>query len=68
MGPFTYESRQIGSVVYFLLKKGANHVPGSAEKGAIRHAHMPYIGSYCPTPSREGGAISFQARIVATAL
>ena len=26
MGPFTYESRTIRSVIYFLLKRGANHV------------------------------------------
>ena len=32
MGPFTYESRKIGLVRYFLLKKGANHIPGSAAK------------------------------------
>ena len=33
VGPFTYKSRKIGPVIYFLLKKGANHIPGSAEKG-----------------------------------
>ena len=44
VGPFTYESRKMGSVIYFLLKKkGANHIPGSAEKGAIRHAQPNYI-------------------------
>ena len=33
IGPFTQESRKIGPFIYFLLKMGANHIPGSAEKG-----------------------------------
>ena len=66
VGPFIYQSRKIGSVIYFLSKKGANHIPGSAEKGVggggLFGTHirtMPYIGSYphtlpppAPTPSR----------------
>ena len=55
MGPFTYESRKIRSVIYmyFLLKKGGQSYTGSAEKGAIRHAH-PYNVIYrklYPTPT-----------------
>ena len=33
----------------FCWKKGANHIPGSAEKGAIRHAH-PYYAIYRKLP------------------
>ena len=33
---------KIGSVIYFLLKKGANHIPGSAEKGPF--------GTHIPSP------------------
>ena len=31
------------SHIYFLRKKGAYRIPGSAEKGAIRHAHPYYV-------------------------
>ena len=39
----------------FCWKKGANHIPGSAEKGGPFGTHirtMPYIGSYPPPPPR----------------
>ena len=34
--------KKTGSVIYFFLEKGAYRIPGSAEKGAIRHAHPHY--------------------------
>ena len=37
-------------VYTFRWKKGANHIPGSAEKGAIRHAHQ-YYAIYRKLPS-----------------
>ena len=41
---FIYKSRRIGSVKYFLLKKGANHIPGSAEK----EGHSARTSVLCP--------------------
>ena len=35
--------KKTGSVIYFFLEKGAYRIPGSAEKGAIRHAHPHYV-------------------------
>ena len=49
-GPFIYQSRKMVSHIQFSWKKGAYRIPGSAEKGAIRAAHLylAYIGSYNP--------------------
>ena len=59
-GAFLIGIQKNGAIhILFVEKKGANHIPGSAEKkGAIRHAH-PYYAIYrkfpChprpPTPS-----------------
>ena len=44
--PFTYESRKIGSVIYFLLKKmGLIIYLAALKKGAIWHTH-PYYTIY----------------------
>ena len=43
VGPFIYQLRKNRSVIYFCRRKGANHIPGSAEKGVIRHAHPYYV-------------------------
>ena len=44
VGPFICQTQKIGSYVYFLFEKRVYHIPGGAEKGAIRHAH-PYYWS-----------------------
>ena len=50
VGPFTYESRNIGSVIYFLLKKRGMIIYLAAQiKGAIRYAH-PYCAIYRRDP------------------
>ena len=55
IGPFIYQSRKNGSVIYsFLGKRGLIVYLAALEKGAIRAAHpyhvMSYIGSYPPPP------------------
>ena len=32
-GPFTYGIQKNWAIILFVEKKGANHIPGSAEKG-----------------------------------
>ena len=51
-GAFTYESRKIGSVMYFVeKKKAANHIYLAAlKKEAIWHAH-PYYAIYRKLPA-----------------
>ena len=62
MGSFTHESRKIWSAIYFLLKKGANHIPGSAESFQIKNSGIFHIlaqdinGGYSLEPPRRGGS------------
>ena len=50
MGPFTQESRKIGSFIYFLLKKGGQSYTWQRWKGGtIQHAH-PYYAIYSKLP------------------
>ena len=49
------KQEKLGQSYTFGRKKGANHIPGSAEKGAIRHAHR-YYGIY-PRGSAEKGRL-----------
>ena len=57
VGPFTYESRKMGSVIYFLLKKrGLIIYLAVLKKGAIRHAH-PYNAIYSYPPPSRGGVL-----------
>ena len=52
---YTYPEKQ-GQSYTFCWKKGADHILGSAEKGAIRHAHpyYAYIESISPPPEFSG--------------
>ena len=53
VGPFIYQSRKIGSVIYFLSKKGGQSYTWHRWKREPfgTHIHtMPYIGSYPPPP------------------
>ena len=52
VGPFIYESRKIGSDIYFLLKKGCYHIPGSAEKvgHSARTSVLFHIKEVTPPP------------------
>ena len=51
VGPFTYKSRKMGSVIYFVVEKSGLIIYLAAlEKGAIRHAH-PYYAIYRKLPS-----------------
>ena len=49
MGPFTYESRKIGSVIYFLLKERGPIIYLAALFGTHIRT-MSYMGSYPPNP------------------
>ena len=53
VGPFTYESRKIGSVIYFLLKKkrGLIIYLAALKRGPFgtHICTIPYIGSYPPS-------------------
>ena len=56
VGPFIYQSRTIGSVIYILSKKGGQSYTWQRWKKWPFGTHirtMPYIGSYPPYPPPE---------------
>ena len=60
-GPYIYESRKIGSIIYFLLKKGGLSYTCWIRGPFGTHIRtMPYIGSYQPQPHPPPPSIMMQ--------